>query len=161
MCEHACMHLSVPVRACQCVCNSRDLMVREREMERGLEREVEGWGGPLIWKVWCEWRTFGSPIWWILLHMQYGKVIHPSFSSFYLFPPPTSPIPYLSFPIYYKRATTFFPSSVAHITSSFLLLWLLLLVWGHGAAAQPQTLSSVTWEDCSCVKGTRYTHFHT
>ena len=86
VCAYVCT-VYEPVRVCVWERErGQDLMVRKREMERGLERGVEGWGGPLIWKVWCEWRTSGSPRWWILLHMQYGKVIHPSFSVFYLLP---------------------------------------------------------------------------
>lgn len=96
----------VYVRVCACVKVHRDLMVRGEEMEGGLEWGVEGWGGPLIWKVWCEWRTSGSPTSWILPHMQYGKVIHPYFPSFYLLPPSASPVPYLSLPPH-QHATTF------------------------------------------------------
>lgn len=102
-------------------------------MERGLERGVEGWGGPLIWKVWCEWRTSGSPRWWILLHMQYGKVIHPSFSS--VFSLLLHPQPFISSTCNHPPGH----SALAHITSSFLLSWLFLLVWVYRAA--PQTSS--------------------
>lgn len=74
-------------------------------MERGLEEGEEGWGGPLIWKVWCEWRTSGSPRSGILPHMQHGKVIHPHFPFFYLLPPPASPVPYLNLPSHQHKAT--------------------------------------------------------
>lgn len=54
----------------------------------------------------------------------------------------------------------FFPSPLAHITSSFLLPVLLLLVRVYRAAAQPlgQTLSSVSWERTTALISTLDTH---
>lgn len=158
VCERARAHPRVCVKA------QRDLMVREKEMERGLERGVEGWGGPLIWKVWCEWRTSGSPRWWILLHMQYGKVIHPSFS--FLLSSPSfcipSPLPQPSISSTRNYFFFFSPSSpLAHITSSFLLPGLLLLVWVNWAATQTlgQTLSSERKSQLPPAHSIHPTHF--
>ncbi len=139
-------------------------MVREKEMERGLERGMEGWGGPLIWKVWCEWRTSGSPRWWILLHMQCGKVIHPSFSFFYLLPAPASPALYLSLPSHH-HATTFSPRCLS-LTSlppscfsdSFCLF---LVTVGAAVQTHSQTLSFVAREKIAALSSTLDTHIRT
>lgn len=79
----------------------------------------------------------------------------PSFVFFFLSFPSSyipNPLPQLSRIISVQLLHP--PSPVAPITSFFLLLWLLLFVWGHGAAAQPQTLSSVVWETIEAMLST-------
>lgn len=95
-------------------------------MERGLEWGVEGWVSPLIWKVWCEWRTSGSPRWWILPLMLYGKVIRPSF--IFSLPPHPLPQPSIS-PARNHHHPPPHPSPLALINSSFLLPRSLRLLW--------------------------------
>lgn len=149
---------------CMCVKVRRDLLVREKEMERGLERGVEGWGGPLIWKVWCEWRTSGSPRWWILLHMQYGKVI-PSF--FFLRSSPSFCSPQSVTSAFHSINTQLLFSSPRLSLTSLppscfpdSLSWLECTELQHNLSARPSPLLRERKSQLWPAHLTHTTHFH-
>lgn len=154
----SCMYSTVCECALACVCNSTHRLNGKRE--RDGERIREGSRG-VRWPFNLESLMWMTHIW---LPKTMDSATHaiwksdPSLFFFVYLPPPPPASPQNLFPQpsiqYHQHATTFFPPSpLSHITSSFLLPRLPLLVW---AAAQPFGKSPcfVAWERIAALPST-------